>query len=230
MPDPTLPSRLLAALLACGVAAAATGGTPVEAAMRPPAEQLPPALLHAKRELSAIVARRDMDALLAHVRTETKLDFGGSEGPDGFQSLWNGNPGSRERLWSMLERILALPGVARRFDDAAEYCAPYVSCTGLPGDVDPFEALVVLGSGVAIRSQPSLAGRVIRRVDHVVLTRASNDSGISPTPDWTRVGFADGTAGYISTRWVRSPIDFRLTLRVDDRADTWWLGFLLAGD
>ena len=43
-------------------------------------------------------------------------------------------------------------------------------------------------------------------------------------------GIADGATGYISTRWVRSPIDFRLTLRVDDRADTWWLGFLVAGD
>ena len=48
--------------------------------------------------------------------------------------------------------------------------------------------------------------------------------------DWTHVRLDDGTSGYISTRWVRSPIDYRLTLRVEGGSDTWWLGFLLAGD
>lgn len=198
--------------------------------MRPPVERLSPTLLRAKAELRGIVARRDMEALLARVRPETKLDFGGGEGVDGFQAAWNGDAESRQRLWSTLESILALPGISRRFDHGDEYCAPYVFCTGLPGDVDPFEALVVLGSGVAIRDRPALSGTVLTRVDHAVLTRASNDPGISPTPDWTRVRLADGTAGYIHSRWVRSPIDFRFVLRLDDGADAWWLGFLLAGD
>ena len=90
--------------------------------------------------------------------------------------------------------------------------------------------MVVLGSGVAIRDRPSLSAEVIRRVDHVVLTRANDDPGIESNPDWTRVRLADGTMGYINTRWVRSPIDFRLALRVDDSSETWWLGFFLAGD
>lgn len=220
---------ILAATLGYGLSMTAVGGTPADPVMRPPVEQLPPPLLHAKEDLHALVARRDMDALLARVRPETKLDFGGGEGPDGFQSAWNSDQESRQRLWSTLEGILALPGVARDFDHGAEYCAPYVFCTGLPGDLDPFEALVVLGSGVAIRDRPSLSGTVLTRVDHAVLT-ASDDPASVPTPDWTRVRLADGTAGYINNRWVRSPIDFRFALRVDDGTDAWWLGFLLAGD
>ena len=219
------------ATIACCLATSAVAGTPADPGMRPPDERLPPTLLRAKEELRSIVTRRDMTALHARVRAETKLDFGGSEGPGGFNAVWNTDAESRQRLWSTLEGILALPGVARAFDgDGSEYCAPYVFCTNLPGDVDPFEALVVLGSGVAIRDQPSPSGAVLTRVDHAVLTRAGDDPRSDPSPDWTRVRLADGTVGYISTRWVRSPIDFRLTLRVDDGSDTWWLGFLLAGD
>ena len=223
--------RILLAILACCLATSAIAGTPADPVMRPSVEHLPPSLLRAKAELRDIVKRRDMQALLSRVRAETKLDFGGSEGPDGFKAVWDSDAESRQRLWSTLEAILALPGVARAFDDdGSEYCAPYVFCTNLPGDVDPFEALVVLGSGVAIRDRPSLSGALLRRVDHIVLTREEDQPGSEPPPDWTHVRLADGTAGYISTRWVRSPIDFRLMLRVDDGSDTWWLGFLIAGD
>jgi hypothetical protein len=154
-----------------------------------------------------------------------------TSGPEGFHAVWNSDAESRQRLWSTLDGILALPGVARRSDHGSEYCAPYVFCADLPGDVDPFEALVVLGAGVALRDRASLSGAVIRRVDHVVLTSAEDASGKSqPNPEWTRVRLASGTTGYISTQPVRSPIDFRLTLRVEDGSDAWWLGFLLAGD
>jgi len=228
--DPAM-RRIALAILACCLATNALAGTPADPVMRPPVEHLPPTLQRAKAELRSIIARRDMQALHARVRAETKLDFGGSEGPGGFKAVWDTDAESRQRLWSTLESILALPGVARGFDDdGSEYCTPYVFCTNLPGDVDPFEALVVLGAGVAIRDQPSLSGAVLTRVDHVVLSRAGDDAGGDQSPDWTRVRLADGTAGYISTRWVRSPIDFRLTLRMEDGSDTWWLGFLLAGD
>lgn len=188
-------------------------------------------LLQAKAELRDITARRDMQALIARLRPETTLDFGGSEGPEGFRAVWDMDPESRQRLWSTLEDILALPGVARSFDHGSEYCAPYVFCLELPGDVDPFEALVVLGKGVAIRSEPSLRGAVIRRVDQIVLTGKGDDAHAANLPEgWTRIILADGTTGYISSRWVRSPIDFRLALRVDDGSGSWWLGFLVAGD
>ena len=218
-------------MLACCLSASAIAGTPADPVMQPPVEHLPPTLQRAKAELRGIIARRDMQALHARVRAETKLDFGGSEGPEGFKAAWNSDEESRHRLWSTLDQILALPGVARAFDDdGSEYCAPYVFCTNLPGDLDPFEALVVLGEGVAIRDRPSLSGMVLRRVDHIVLTRAEDPPGSKPPPDWTHVRLADGTAGYISTRWVRSPIDYRLTLRVEGGSETWWLGFLIAGD
>ncbi|HSD17652.1 MAG TPA: SH3 domain-containing protein [Thermomonas sp.] len=222
--------RIHVAILACCLASNAIAGTPADPVMRPPEERLPPALLRAKAELRGIVARRDMAALLARVRAETKLDFGGSAGPEGFEAVWNSDAASRQRLWSTLDGILALPGVARGSDHASEYCAPYVYCMDLPDEIDPFEALVVIGTDVAIRDRPSSSGAVLRRVDHLVLTRVGDDPASEASVDWARIRLADGTAGYISTRWVRSPIDFRLTLRADDGSDTWWLGYLIAGD
>lgn len=220
--------RLHVAILACCLATGAVAGTHADPVMRPPAEQLPPSLLRAKAELRDIVTRRDMRALLAHVRAETKLDFGGSEGREGFRAIWDSDADARQRLWSTLEGILALPGEARQ--GGSEYCAPYVFCMDLPGELDPYEALVVTGEDVAIRGQPSSSGAVLRRVDHVVLNRAEGQPGYKPTSGWTRVALADGTTGYVSTRWVRSPIDFRLTLRADDGTGSWWLGFLITGD
>lgn len=222
--------RFLIAIVSCCLAASAVGGALADPVMRPPAERLPSKLIQAKAELGGIVARRDMAALLSRVRPETKLDFGGSAGPEGFQAVWNSDPDSRQRLWSTLEDILALPGTAERHDDGDEYCSPYVFCLNLPGTVDPFDTLVVLGSRVAIRNRPSPAGEVLRRVDHIVLTRVEDEPGADTPADWTRVRLANGTVGYISTRWVRSPIDFRLAVRVDDGRGTWWLGYLLAGD
>lgn len=200
-------------------------------AMPPPTEHLSPGLRQAKNELQDIVARRDINALQARIRPDTKLDFGGSDGPEGFQLLWNSNTESRNRLWETLDTILALPGVLRDHDAGAEYCTPYVFCMDLPGEADPFDALVVLGTRVAIRARASVDGVVVRRVSHIVVTSTEQPGNHEPAaPGWTFVRLADGTAGYVSTRWVRSPIDFRLALRIDRSGSTWWIGFLLAGD
>lgn len=221
--------RALFVLLACGLLPGVHAGTRDDPAMPPPREQLPPVLASAKQELRAIVSRRDMAALLARVRPDTKLDFGGSEGREGFLALWAGGPESRQHLWRTLDGILSLPGVVRDFDGGVEYCAPYVFCDDLPGSIDPFQALVVLGSGVAIRDRASADGLVLARVDYAVLARADMP-GAEPSLEWTRVRLADGTTGYASNRWLRSPIDFRLALRMDETGDRWWLGFLLSGD
>lgn len=61
-----------------------------------------------------------------------------------------------------------------------------------------------------------------------MLIRAQDDRGTGGPADWTPFKLADGS--YISTRWIRSAIDFRLTLGMDDGTDRWWLGFLIAGD
>ena len=95
--------RALFVLPACGLLAGVHAATRADPAMPPPREQLPPTLASARQELRAIVSRHDMAALLARVRPETRLDFGGSEGREGFLALWGDGPGSRQSLWRTLD-------------------------------------------------------------------------------------------------------------------------------
>lgn len=224
------PSRWLAAGLAVAMAgttpqahAAAPARDPV---MPPPVvEQPPPAIERAKRELQHIAATRDVDALLAHAHDGTQWSFGGDHGRAGFQAMWLEGEGL-DRFWDEFDRVLALPG---RWSDAGgelRYCTPYVFCDALPEGFDPFETVVVLGTGVAMRAGPSPDAAVLARVDHAVLASPSDDSGQG---DWIPVRVASGAQGYIAGRWVRRPIDFRLGVAI--AADGQWrLEYFIAGD
>lgn len=215
------------ALLALVLSGPVVAGVPVDPVMPPPVERLPPKLQAARDALRAIVARKDMAALVAHVRPESKLDFGGTSGPAGFREKWDANQETRQALWRTLEGILALPGVPA--EDGLAYCSPYVFCADLPGDFELYDALVVLGSDVAVRARPSRDAAVLRRVDHAIVNR-TYVAGVENAPGWSAVTLADGTSGYVSTRWIRDVVDFRLSLRLEGDGDRWWLEYLLAGD
>lgn len=207
----------------------AAGTDPV---LAPPSEALPPLLGQARRELADIVARHDLDALLAHVGPDTKLSFGGDHGAEDFRRIWDSGMHDQQDLWRELDAILALPGVVQGTRDAPQYCAPYVFCLPTPGGIDPYEALVVTGTRVAIRDRPSRDGQVLTRVSHAVLQRAPDDprdDGTTP-PEWTRVRQASGTTGFIASPWVRSPIDYRLMMSVEAGSGRWMLDYFIAGD
>ena len=58
-----------------------------------------------------------------------------------------------------------------------------------------------------------------------VLARARGDTA---PEDWTAVALRDGRRGYVHSRYVRSPIDYRAYFRKKD--GRWWMVMLLAGD
>lgn len=197
--------------------------------LAPPSQALPPSVQAMRDDLQRIVTARDVQALRAHVRDATTLSFGGDAGPQGFDALWLRDADATRELWRILEEVLALPGVARQEDGEAVYCAPYVYCLPYAGDPDVFEAQVVLGRDVAVRAKPDLAAPVVTRVSHAVLTRVDDAVDGAGDSAWTRVRLASGQAGYIATRLLRSPIDYRISL-VREGARGWAFQYFVAGD
>ena len=217
------------ALLFAGLMIAAGLATARDPVLAPPRQALPPSVQAMRDDLQRIVAARDAQALRARVRDATTLSFGGDTGPEGFDALWLRDADATRELWRVLEEILALPGVARRGDGEVVYCAPYVYCLPYPGDLDVFEAQVVLGRDVAVRARPDLAAPVVTRVSHAVLTRVDDAVDSANDPAWMRVRLASGQEGYIATRLLRSPIDYRIAL-VRESAHGWAFQYFVAGD
>jgi hypothetical protein len=65
-------------------------------------------------------------------------------------------------------------------------------------------------------------------LDYSVVEAVADDPS-APTPEeWQRVRTAGGRTGYVSARYLRSPIDHRALFEF--RAGRWWLVAYVAGD
>ncbi|HKY61549.1 MAG TPA: hypothetical protein VJP59_11115 [Gemmatimonadota bacterium] len=214
-------AALLAALLAGG-----SGSLMAQEARVLPADEASrdPAFFAFRARLQRAIAERDTAALLAVVHPEIKLSFGGDYGLESFRQGWvadsaDGTAG----IWSELGTVLALGG---RFYDDSTFAAPY-TFTDSPDEADPFEALIALSDSVPVRAVPEDDADVIDHLSFEVV-RHEWDSRDSLPEGWTAVRLDDGTLGYLRSRSVRSPIDYRAIFsRRDGR---WWMATFIAGD
>lgn len=173
-----------------------------------------------RAQLLAAIARRDAAALLAVVDPDIKNGFGGDDGKAAFEREWRPSaPDSR--VWEVLATVLALGG-SRAGDDG--FIAPYIH-SSWPSGVDGFEHVAVIGERVRVRRAPSPGAEEIAQVSFEVLARGKDDKA---PEDWTSVTLSDGRSGYISSRFVRSPIDYRAFF--SKKEGRWWMVMLLAGD
>ena len=173
-----------------------------------------------RAHLLSAVARRDVAALLAIVDPDIKNGFGGDDGKAAFEREWR--PAAADStVWDVLATILALGG-SRSGEDT--FIAPYVSAVW-PADVDGFEHVAVIGERVRVRGAPAPDAEELALVSFEVLARARGDTA---PEDWTAVALRDGRRGYVHSRYVRSPIDYRAYFRKKD--GRWWMVMLLAGD
>ena len=174
-------------------------------------------------ELTDIVARRDLAALKRHLPPDAKISFGGDAGPDGLDTAWEPTRPDT-KLWGTLREILALGGVQARYDGALEWCAPYPSCQDAPADsgLTGYDYVIVTGTAVAVRSAPSTNAMLLGRVSHEILELAEGDEA-----DWWQVKW-QGATGYVRRDLARSPIDYRLTMRIAQ--GNWFIPYFLGGD
>lgn len=177
-------------------------------------------------ELTDIVARRDLAAFKQHLLPTATISFGGDYGPEGLDTVWEPQR-SDTRLWIELEEILRLGGVQEVDNDGTrEWCAPLASCMefGLPEDVTGYDYLVVTATDVAVRAQPDASAPVLERTGRgpTALVLADGD-----TDAWRAVR-VQGRVGYVRADLARSPVDYRIRLRIDPQ--DWHVALFVGGD
>lgn len=206
-------------------------GRPPAAPCFPAGSRVPPTLLPVdeasrrgdfvdfRRRLQNAVARKDEAAVLAVIDPGVRIDFGGSGGTKGFKTQIIDS--RDEDFWSEFATILKLGG---RFRTNDAFDAPY-TFSAWPENLDSFECLAVTGSRVRVRASPGLDGRIIAELDYaIVRAHPSKDD----TPGWRGVQLPVGRTGFVSSQYIRGPIDRRALFQFHD--GRWWLMAYVSGD
>lgn len=108
--------------------------------------------------LARAVTAKDTAALVALATPEVQLGFGGDNG-----TAWlRRNASARDGMfWTNLADAVSL-GCAVEKDGLL--VMPWIFAQD-PGELDPFDAMLVRGTGVALRDGPSAGAKVLRRLD-----------------------------------------------------------------
>jgi hypothetical protein len=177
-----------------------------------------------RARLQRALAERDTSAVFQVVHPDIKLSFGDDGGIATFRERWLGAGTDDPPLWGMLAEILALGG---EFFGDSTFAAPY-TFGRTPGD--GFEVLAVLGRNVRVRERPDSTAPAVGTVSFEAVTLWRDGQREFPEAHalWTPVGIAGGARGWVLSRFVRSPIDYRAIF--SRRGGRWFLTALIAGD
>jgi hypothetical protein len=173
-----------------------------------------------RTHLQQAIARRDTAALLAAVDPNVKNSFGGNDGIDEFTSMWKIGQADSE-IWQELGTVLSMGG---SFFDDRTFVAPYVF-SKWPESLDSFEHVAVVGANVRVRSEPRVDAAPLDAVSFVILPVA-NDARV--TDDAWRAVKIDSKVGFVSSRFARSPIDYRAIF--SEQSGAWRMVTFVAGD
>ncbi|MEW6243602.1 MAG: SH3 domain-containing protein [Bacillota bacterium] len=175
------------------------------------------------------IARRDKDFILEIIHPDITVSFGGESGRDAFIKHWNLDE-ENSSLWDELGDILRLGGTFSA--DMKTFTAPYVF-TLFPSQFDEFQYAAVTGDGVNIRAKPGLDAPVLGSVSYEIVRADPALVGPTITLDgreygWVKVETLSGVKGYISAKYVRSPIAYRVSF--EQVGDKWLMKYLVQGD
>lgn len=171
-----------------------------------------------RQQLSAAVTERNVEALVALVANDVRLDFGGGEGAN----LLRTNLLQSERsLWDDLDDVLAL-GCAK--NGQGGITLPWYFDQDF-GSIDPMMGMIVRGENIPLLIKPEPAAEQIKTLswDVVELT-----DGLHPNAAFQKVRLADKTEGYIVTDKLRSLIGYRVI--ASSRNGKWSITSIASGD
>jgi hypothetical protein len=155
---------------------------------------------------------RLMGALVAHdttilwqcVDSAVSNELSGDRGISDFKTYFR-KPNSH--FEQTLHRALKLGGSLST--DGKSYFVPSV-LSQFPRDIDPYAVVGITGTKVNVRETPSPNGRVLRQLNYDIVrqpnSRIRRDSlgGL-----WFEIELADSTKGFVSERYVISPVGCR---------------------
>jgi hypothetical protein len=179
-----------------------------------------------RAELHSAVKERNVTRLLSHVDADVRMEGRDNRGPRALIRRYDlQNPDAA--FWRELDDILRLGG---RFFGRDRFCAPYVSCPGVP-NADARHVLI-LGEDVPVYEKPSTSRRVLTRLSCNVLRAAEGDN-LPAIPNGAAIGFTavylpTGRWAYVQETMARSPAWY--SAYFEKRADRWQLVRIAAGD
>ncbi|HEX6097068.1 MAG TPA: SH3 domain-containing protein [Thermoanaerobaculia bacterium] len=171
-----------------------------------------PSFVTYRDQLLAAVRARDKKAVLALSDPSIRTSFGGDGGAAELEHVLT------EDLFQELEQILALGGTFRE----GMFWAPYVY-SAWPEPHDAFETLAVIAEDVPLRESADAGAPAIATLSRDLVKRGQG----APGP-WTKVETADGKTGFVESKLVRSPVDYRAGFIKSDAG--WRMNALVAGD
>ena len=179
--------------------------------------------LEFRNKLVAAVEAKDTAYLLSITSPEVAVGFGGEPNTvEEFAKEWKLDSPDSE-FWDVFGKVISLGGAFQTFRGQRQFCAPYVTGSW-PVDVDSFEYAAIIAGGVRLRAQPDQDASILGGLSFnlVKIEEWTSDR------TWAKVTTDNGVTGYVSGKYVRSPIDYRAFFQqVDGR---WQLTAFVAGD
>lgn len=180
-----------------------------------------------RASLQRAIAERDTTAVLAVVDSTIKLSFGGDAGIDWFVEFWLESPDGD--IWVELGAVLALGG---RFMGDSLFYAPYTfnafAAGERPPEYDPYEALIAIDDAVPVLAAPEPGADTLAVLSFHLVLHEWRTAVAEPPAGWTAIRLADDALGFVRTRSVRSPLDYRAVF--ERREGCWRMTMLIAGD
>jgi hypothetical protein len=176
-----------------------------------------PDFLAFRRALIAAIDRHDVEAIVAVADPDICLDFGGGVGPDILRRYLNEDA----KRWQELRTVLTLGGTWREPD---EFAAPYVY-SAMPAGRGEYEDAAIIGAGVRVRQAPRPDAAVVTTMSYCVVELVPQQAH---NEQWTSIVLGEGRSGYVSSRFVRSQVDYRAGFKFKN--GRWQMTFFLAGD
>ena len=183
-----------------------------------------PSLVEFRDRLMRALREHDLDFVISIMEPDIKLSFGGEAGIEDFKKMWiKGDGPEVGQFWTKMTEVLSMGGKLETDGKQKFFTAPY-TFTHFPQDLDAFESIVITGANVNVREKPNLKSRVIESLTYEVVRTTGNQE----QEDWAKVVMPSGRTGYVSQRFARSPVDYRV--RFSTESGRWRMVFFLAGD
>jgi len=191
-----------------------------------------PSFLTYRNAMLETIKTQDTEALLKFVDPNVHLSFGGDVGHDAMRRQLNLSaddlseeyksqaPIIRQAYWDAIEAVLKLGG---RFNEGT-FVAPYTWTAKLPKDAEAYDTYFVIGSSVLMRTAPNADAPILTHLSYNIVYNTDWHEGEA----YQSIRLPDGQKGYLSTKYLRSLIDYRASFA--NLNGTWQMTTLIAGD
>lgn len=182
-----------------------------------------------RNKLIEAVKERNTKFVLSLLHPKIHLSFGGHSGIKDFVEMWKPNsPDSA--VWDELSTILALGGTFSTSEGKRVFWAPY-TFSAFPDGLDGYEYASIVGDNVRVRSQPNTTASIVTNLSYDVVKATfliGDNNREDNFPGWVKVVVPDGRNGYVASKYIRSPTDYRLGF--EKNRGKWLITAFIGGD